>query len=168
MGIAERYRTICLNPRSGNQCKQKLIELRLIKEVSIKVSNGRIKLLELTDKGREEVREYGFQRSPRHGGVEHLYWVRKVKHKLESKGYHVEEEYPIGNGETVDLVIGKNVAVEIETGKSDAIRNIRKCLDAGFEVVSVATNKSAMEKTELGLMEFSECEMQRIRVNIGR
>ncbi len=169
LGIAERYRTICLNPRSGNQCKRKLMELGLIKEVSIKISNGRIKLLELTDKGREEVREYGFQRSPRHGGVEHLYWLRKVKEKLEDKGYSVQEEFPIGNGETVDLVIGKNVAVEIETGKSDAIRNIRKCLDAGFEVVSVSVNSTALGQTEAKLSQFSIKERQHIRVcSVGK
>jgi hypothetical protein len=76
----------------------------------------------------------------------------------------VEEEYPIGNGETVDLVIGKNVAVEIETGKSDAIRNIRKCLDVGFEVVSVSTNPSALDNIRAKLIQFSKKERQRIRL----
>ncbi|MFC1713554.1 ATP-binding protein [Candidatus Poribacteria bacterium] len=149
LGIAERYRTTFMNPRSGNQCKGKLMELGLIKEVSIKTSKSRIKLLEPTEKGMEELKEYGFSRSWRHGGVEHLYWVKQVKKKLESKGYAVKEEFPIGNGETVDLAIigkSKKIAVEIETGKSDAIRNIRKCLDAGFEVVSVATNSDALRK----------------------
>lgn len=63
----------------------------------------------------------------------------------------VAEEFPIGGGETVDLaIIGKRkkVAVEIETGKSDAIGNIRKCLKAGFEVLSVAVNADILKKIE--------------------
>ena len=166
LGIAERYRTTFMNPRSGNQCKRKLMELGLIKEVGIKTSNGRIKLLEPTEKGMEELKEYGYSRSWRHGGVEHLYWMKQVKKKLESKGYKVKEEYPIGNGETVDLaIIGKTkkIAVEIETGKSDAIKNIRKCLDAGFEVVSMATNSDALRKiTELAQNCFGKEEQLKI------
>ena len=56
-----------------------------------------------------------------------------------------KEEYPIGNGETVDLMVmgeSKKVAIEIETGKSDAIRNIGKCLDAGYAVMSLAISKN--------------------------
>ncbi|MFC1718470.1 ATP-binding protein [Candidatus Poribacteria bacterium] len=167
LGIAERYRTTFMNPRSGNQCKRNLIELGLIKEVSIRISNGRIKLLEPTDKGMEELKEYGYSRSWRHGGVEHLYWVRQVRKRLESKGYKVKEEYPIGNGETVDLaIIGKNkkIAIEIETGKSDAVGNIRKCLAAGFEVVSVATNERALQKMESEACRLSGSELRKVRL----
>jgi hypothetical protein len=167
LGIAERYRTICLNPRSGNQCKRKLIELGLIKEVNINNGKARIKLLELTEKGMQELKNYGYSRSWRHGGVEHLYWMRQVKGKLETRGYRVKEEFAIGNGETVDLAIigkSKKIAIEIETGKSDAIGNIRKCLDAGFEVVCVAIDPAISEKTRLGLSQFHQPELKRIRV----
>ena len=167
LGIAERYRKMEINPRVGNKFKQKLIELGLIKSVSIKTSKSRIKLLEPTEKGMEELKKYGYSRSWRHGGVEHLYWIRKVKKKLESEGYKVKEEFPIGNGETVDLaIIGKNkkIAIEIETGKSDAMKNIRKCLDAGFEVVSVAINQEALRKIRSGLSGFGEGELKRIRL----
>jgi len=54
-------------------------------------------------------------------------------------GYEVNEEVPIKDG-SVDLVAsdGKElIAIEIETGKSDAIRNIRKDLQAGFDRVVV-------------------------------
>ena len=36
-------------------------------------------------------------------------------------------------------IVGKKIVVEIETGKSDTIRNIRKCLRAGWRVVSLYT-----------------------------
>lgn len=168
-GISERYRRMCINPKIGNQCKQRLIKQELIKEVSIKTSKARIKLLELTDRGREKLRELGYDVSGslRHGGAEHQYWVAQVKKRLIDAGYHPEEEYPIGNGETVDLaIIGENkkIAIEIETGKSDAIRNIRKCLDAGFEVMSAATNEETFKKIGSGLREFPEERLGKVRI----
>lgn len=44
---------------------------------------------------------------------------------------------------------GKTLAIEIETGKSDAIGNIEKCLKVGFdEIISVHTNWKEMEKVK--------------------
>ena len=170
LGISERYKKICLNPKIGNQWKQLMVEQGLINEVSIATSKGRLKLLELTDKGREKLKDFGFEVSTsfRHGGIEHLYWLKQVKKKLVDAGYDVEEESPIGNGEAVDLVIvgkGKKIAVEIETGKSDAVHNIRKCLKAGFDgVVSVATNKDALKRIKSGLDQFQRDEIEKVRV----
>ncbi|MBW1731425.1 MAG: hypothetical protein JRJ75_11125 [Deltaproteobacteria bacterium] len=55
-----------------------------------------------------------------------------------SKGWQVIEEYPLGKGKAVDLACfrdGRKVAVEIETGKSDAGYNVKKCIQAGFDEV---------------------------------
>jgi len=63
-----------------------------------------------------------------------------------------ESEHPVGGGKTVDLGIvkgGQRIAVEVETGKSDAIRNIRKDLEAGFDhVISVALTAGVKKKIE--------------------
>jgi len=166
LGMAERYRRISLSARIGNQSKQQLINQEFVKEVSIRNGKGRIKLLDLTDRGKEALKEYGFSKSLRHGGVEHLYWLRHAKRKLEARGYKVKVEYPIGKGETVDLaIIGKDrkVAVEIETGKSDAIHNIKKCLKAGFEVVSLATNSDELSSIKSALTRFSKLEQKKIK-----
>lgn len=49
------------------------------------------------------------------------------------------------NGEGADVVAEKGkerIAIEIETGNSNAIENIKKCLDAGFDlIISVPVNK---------------------------
>ena len=47
---------------------------------------------------------------------------------------------PIGGGKAVDLVATKgkeHIAIEVETGKSDAQGNVRKCEEAGFHKVVV-------------------------------
>ncbi len=68
-----------------------------------------------------------------------------------SRGYAVEKEKPV-NGGKVDIVAKTNretIAIEIETGKSDMVYNIRKDLEAGFDrVVSVALSKSIKAKIE--------------------
>jgi hypothetical protein len=56
------------------------------------------------------------------------------------------------NGERADLVAEKGrekIAIEIETGNSDAIVNIKKCLDANFSVVvSVPVNRQIEVQTK--------------------
>lgn len=50
----------------------------------------------------------------------------------------------VGEGKTIDIVAkknGKKIAIEIETGKSDALGNVQKSAEAGFdEVLSVASS----------------------------
>ena len=86
-------------------------------------------------------------------------------------GYTVQEECPVGEGKTVDLVArgkGKTIAIEIETGKSDAVANIHKCLAAGFdEVISATTSALVMRAVEKGTAELGESG-SRVRVLIAR
>ena len=88
----------------------------------------------------------------RHGDIEHQYWKEKIADKLRERGYTVQDEHPLGNGKTVDLVArrnGRKIAIEIETGKSDAAANVQKCLDASFDLVlSVATSGHVKRMTE--------------------
>jgi len=141
--ITERYRRLGVSSRIGNKIQHSLLVKGVLSCAFVSFDKGRIKILSLTEKGRK-VLGYDVAQSTRHGGIEHQYWKEKVAAKLRERGYTVQEEYPIGNGKTVDLVArkdGKTIAIEIETGKSNALANIRKCLDAGFEtVLSVATS----------------------------
>lgn len=141
--ITERYRRLCVSSRIGNNIQHSLLVKGLVSCAFVSFDKGRIKVLCLKEKGRE-VLGYGRAHATRHGGIEHQYWKEKVAAKLRECGYRVHEEYPIGDGKTIDLVArkdGKSIAIEIETGKSDAVANIRKCLGAGFEtVLSVATS----------------------------
>ena len=149
--ITDRYRRLGLSPRIGNNVQRFFLDKSLISSQSISTPKGCIKILCLTRKGRE-VLGYDSAPSTRHGGIEHQYWKEKVATHLRGLGYTIQEECPIGEGKTVDLVArsdGKRIAVEIETGKSDAVANIRKCLQAGFDsILSVATTprlKNALE-----------------------
>ncbi len=61
----------------------------------------------------------------------------------------MEKEVHIRDGKAVDLVARKGhkrIAVEVETGKSDAQENVRKCKEAGFDEVVVAQTKGLMHE----------------------
>lgn len=170
--IRERYKRLNVSAYIGDRYQKSLLSSGFIKPVRITAGKRVIKLFKFTDEGKGKLKEIGYDVSGslRHGGVEHLYWVHQAKKKLENAGHKVHEEYPIGNGETVDLAIitkSKKIAVEIETGKSDAIHNIRKCLDAGFEVVSLAVNEKVLESIKTSLGHFTEDEIKKIRLKFG-
>ena len=55
------------------------------------------------------------------------------------------------NGRVDVLAIkdGEKIGIEIETGKSDVVSNVKNCLLSKFErVIVVAVDKKAMEKVE--------------------
>lgn len=152
--VKERYSRLNLNVRDGTIIQHSLIDRRLIQPVTISHRDGWIKLFDITPIGRDELNSIGFNGLPtqRKGGVEHQYWVNKIAKDYNNKGYMVEIEKSIGNGKTIDIEAQKGnekVAIEVETGKSDAIENIRKCLDFGYNrVISLVTTWDAYSQLQ--------------------
>lgn len=60
--------------------------------------------------------------------------------------YAVEHEYPVGSGKTVDLHAikqGRELVVEVETGRSDIPANIHKCTGLPGTVIFFFTTPEA-------------------------
>ncbi len=141
--VTERYRRLGWSAHTGTKIKRSLLEKDLIKQEKVSVPNGSVTLLKVSKKGKSLLELQGVQIRllPKNASLEHEYWKKIVAEKYRSKGYKVEEEVPIGDGRAIDLVASKDckrIAIEIETGKSDVERNIKKCEDAGFDDVVVA------------------------------
>jgi len=137
----QRYRRLSFSTRHGNHLQQFLLDKKLITAHVVSAVRGQAKLLELTKAAKDLL---GSQENDpdRLGGPEHRYWKKRIADHLRSQGFQVTEEYPLGGGQTVDLVAerdGKRIACEIETGNSDASSNAQKCLKAGFDRVWVIT-----------------------------
>ncbi|MFB0562957.1 MAG: ATP-binding protein [Candidatus Lokiarchaeia archaeon] len=151
---SERYRRLGLNAYQGNKIRVALVDKGLIQIKDLPVRKGRVKIFELTDKGKEMLRGVGIDVniSHRKGGFEHEYWKTRVAEHFRKKGYRVIEEYPIGEGKAVDLVAmndKERIAIEIETGKSDAVYNIQKDLKTGFKVIfCLVLNEKIKQKIE--------------------
>ena len=81
----------------------------------------------------------------------HQYWKDHYCRLYAGQGYRVTWEAPRGRGRTDVLAerASESVAIEIETGKSDAVHNVRQDLLAGFgRVLVVATNEMAFRQIE--------------------
>ena len=145
-GIVERIERLGISARRGNSLKELLIAKNSIEQKEISTRKGRIVLVQLTNKGSTILEKEGYNTNSgtRQYGLVHEFWKDKVKRYYEKLGYKVTSEEKL-NGERADLVAEKGeekIAIEIETGNSDAIGNIKKCLDAGFDfIVSVPTNR---------------------------
>jgi hypothetical protein len=140
--ISERYQWLCFNPRKGNALKDILLRKQLVVPISISTPKGRVKLFELTELGREYLKGEGIKigLAKRRGSLLHQFWCADIKKRYEKAGFEVKEEYAVGKGKAVDLVAQKEaerIAIEIETGRSDPLGNITKCLEAGFRKVKV-------------------------------
>ncbi len=59
----------------------------------------------------------------------------------------------------------ESVAIEIETGKSDVVSNVKNCLLSGFaRIIVVATNQTALAKIERQLAQAGLFIPRRIRL----
>jgi hypothetical protein len=122
-------------------------------------------LLRLTKQAKESL---GIDSSvPEYGSLVHEYWKRFFGKKFEKKGYKIDYEVPRPSGR-VDVVAynkDETIAIEIETGKSNIIRNIQQDLAAKYDkVVVAATDKKALAKVEKELSKAGLLGIERIEV----
>lgn len=157
----ERYRRLGWSFYKGNRIRDWMIKDGWIQVRTIKRPDGMVKVFELTDEGKEKVGRLGFKvkRTWRKGGLEHGYWVQEIKSLLREQGFAVQVEKGLGKGKTVDLEArreDRKIAVEVETGKSDAISNIRKDLEAGYDRVLVICLEEGLKERILGQMQKTD------------
>jgi len=139
--VTERYSRLFFSSYFGNKLQNLLVDSDFISSSVVILPRGRIKILTLTDKGKKAL-GINQGKSDRHGGPEHRYWMKRISDHLQAKGYGIAEEVPVGGGKTIDILATrgrKQIAFEIETGKSDAVANVKKCLKAGLDEVIVVT-----------------------------
>jgi len=148
-GVVERYKRLETSRRKGNVVKEKLLASGIIEQVDIPTHSGKTVLLEVTDIGIESLRNTGIQAKITHrwGSLEHEYWKHKIAEHYKKAGYNVKLEVPV-NGFT-DVIIeldGIRTAIEIETGKSNWQKNIKKNMKKSFDQIMIfATNNEAFQ-----------------------
>jgi energy-coupling factor transporter ATP-binding protein EcfA2 len=144
-----RYQRLHLSRRRGNAVRQHLAAAGIIEAVTIATRSGQVVLYQLTDFGRTVCSATGVDPGPTpRASLEHAFWVQKAAALFEQKGYDVVYEHPIKGNGAIDILAsrpGEQVAVEIETGKSDIKGNLDKIRNAGFDrIVFIATSPAAV------------------------
>ncbi len=144
-----RYQRLHLSRRRGNAVRQHLASAGIIAPVTIATRSGQVVLYQLTDLGRSVCSSAGLKAGPRpRESLEHSFWIsRTVKH-FSSKGYDVSCEHPVKGNGAIDILARKGgiqIAVEVETGKSNIRANLNKIKNAGFDrIILVATSPTAV------------------------
>jgi hypothetical protein len=134
--LSERYSKLS-STNKGHQAKSSLVEKGLLSEHSVRVSNGRMKLLELTDDGREVLgqRDIDVSRMGR-GSVVHRYWQHELRDRFAEAGWDASIESSHADvGAERD---GVSIACEVAMSSADReVDHVANRLDAGFDRVAV-------------------------------
>lgn len=137
-GVKERYHRLGWSMHRGTKTKNYLVQHGMLEEQSIPIGRTRktllrTKLTSRTIKGRNE-------------SLEHAFWKYAYAERLERQGFSVEIEAPRHEG-WVDVHAEKprlRIAVEIETGKSNVISNVRKCQASKYDLTIVAVTRPSL------------------------
>lgn len=97
--------------------------------------------------------------------IVHKFWKYRVAEQYKEYGYKVLVEEFI-NGRP-DIIVEKDnikTAIEIETGKSDFMKNIERNLKAGFdEIIVMATSKNVKGRILRDLVKMKK-EFKRVKL----
>ena len=148
-GIRERYRRLGFGDKKGNRLKEQLLNHGWIESQIVELGQTRKVLLRLTRKAKEAL---GIENEiPEYGSLVHEYWKHYWCQRFKEQGYQVTFEVPRKSGSTDVVAIknGEKIAIEIETGKSDVIWNVRQDLLFNYDkVLVVATDEKALKIVE--------------------
>jgi len=148
-GVRSRYQRLGLSGGRGNRIKNGLVRSGWVDAEVIPVGRTRKVILRVTPKANQALGGETKGRSPE--SVAHEYWKNFYAQRFAADGYHIEVEAALGNGRADVLAVkgAERVAVEVETGKSDVVANVRRALQAKVDrVLVVATNDEAFQRVE--------------------
>ena len=164
-GVKERYKRLGLSAGKGNRIKEQLLDQGWLETQVVELGRTRKVLLRLAKAGKEALGLDG--RNPECASLVHEYWKRLYAQRFKEQGYRVRLEAPrkSGNVDVLALKDGKSIAIEIETGKSDIVRNVKQNLLSGFDkVLVVATDEKALGKVEQKLAQEGLIGLGRVEV----
>jgi hypothetical protein len=155
-GVKERYARLGWSVDRGNRMKLVLVKTGLLEGQHVSVGRTRKLVIRPTTSGR---RALGLEGISTAESIAHEFWKRRMAHEYEGGGWMVEVEALRDSARPelgrADLVLTKGAerwAVEVETGKSNAVGNVRNGLLAGLgRVLVVPVDEGARKAAERAL-----------------
>jgi len=164
-GVRVRYKRLGIATGTGNRLKQDLLAQGWLETQIVPIGRARKSLLRLSESARKAfaIKQHGNDRE----SLSHEYWKRFYAARAQELGYRVVLEAP-RHGGRVDVLAHKNdqcIGVEIETGRSDIVANVRNALASHFHtVIVVATTTKALKTVERKLAKAQLLIPKRIQV----
>lgn len=171
-GVKRRYLRLGMSVRRGMAVRDRLLALGYLERADVQVGHTRRVLLRVRREAREAL---GITDDAPHTqeSLAHAFWKRRWAEQLRAEGWQVQVEAPrpATIGGRVDVLAekdGRRTAVEVETGKSAVVKNVRRDLAGGYEsIVVVATDHAARESVERALAETGLLIAGRVTVQEG-
>ena len=167
-GVKIRYKRLGLSAGTGNRLKEQLLDQGWLQDQVVELGRTRKVLLRVTKVAKEALGLDG--KVPERASLVHEYWKRFYAQRFREEGYKVAIEAPrkSGNVDVLALKEGQSVAIEIETGKSDFVKNIKQDLLSGFDkVLIVAADKKALGKVEKELAHVGLIISGKVEIVLG-
>jgi DNA-binding MarR family transcriptional regulator len=135
--LTERYERFS-STYKGNKAKNELVDQGVVIERNVKSEDGKRKLLQLTDKGRDYAESLDLEAEHRgRGGIIHRYWQHQIKKAFEQQGQKAflekfDADVYVNMGDT-------ELVVEVAMGDNPReIEHVQQHLESGFDAVWVA------------------------------
>lgn len=153
--VRRRYRRLGISARKGQRLRDRLIDANWLESQLVPVGVSRKLVLRVTTGGVAALGiPTGCQSNQRPESIAHAFWKQFYAKRLGREGYAVETEAR-RNGGAIDVLArraAERVGIEIETGHSDAVGNVRRGLQAKLDrIVVVATDEDALRQLERAL-----------------
>lgn len=169
-GVKERYRRLGWTMERGTRIKNRLVHDGWLVLEIVPLGMTRTHLLRLSDAG---TRLLGVRTKRPRESLTHAYWKRWAAREWQRRDYKtiIEAPRPSRVGGTVDVLAmnaQEMVAIEIETGKSRVVENVRSDLRAGYDrIVVVATDDSARKTIERNMVRAQLLVLPRVTITVG-
>ncbi|NLV13236.1 ATP-binding protein [Haloarcula argentinensis] len=166
--LTERYKRFSSSYK-GNKAKNELVDQGIVIERNVKSEDGKRKLLQLTDKGRDYA-EDGLDLNSKHqgrGGIIHRYWQHRIKEAFEEAGWDVfleklDADIYVNMGDT-------ELVVEVAMGDNQReIDHVKQHLETGFDAVWVACRKREILEGLKQRMKEQAVDMERVAFRLVR
>lgn len=138
--LTQRYNRFS-SAYKGNKAKNELVDQGVVIERNVKGQDGKRKLLQLTEKGRDYAERQDLETKHRgRGGIIHRYWQHQVKEAFEETGWPAFlEKFDADVYVNMDT---SELAVEVAMGDNPReIKHVEDHLERGFVVWVAARNK---------------------------
>ncbi len=164
-GVRARYGRLGWSVERGQKVKDCLVQHGWLLESTEKLGQTRRHILRLPKEAHELGRFEARQNSS--ASPIHDYWQRHYAAKFLDEGFKVTMEAPRQGG-CVDVLAekdGKRIGIEVETGKSDVVANVKNGLLSRFDAIMVVcTDAKALARVERQLAKEGLLGLARVKV----